>query len=182
VGECAANPRAEVCWYFPKTREQFRVAGTLEIVGAAAAENKAEAGAGTAAAAATTTAGGGGGASAAAATRLALLRAVREGAWQRMSEAGREQFFWPHPGQPRLGGDEAAFLAESGGDQQKEETRGAAGEDAPPPPPPPPVPPTFCLGLIEADEVDHVRLTTNRRTRYVRGQGTRQWTVEEVNP
>jgi pyridoxamine 5'-phosphate oxidase len=27
-----ASNRAEVCWYFPKTREQFRIGGTLELV------------------------------------------------------------------------------------------------------------------------------------------------------
>jgi len=26
------NPHAEICWYFPKTREQFRIAGTLSLV------------------------------------------------------------------------------------------------------------------------------------------------------
>jgi pyridoxamine 5'-phosphate oxidase len=167
VGECALNPRAEVCWYFPKTREQFRVSGTLEIVGPAPANEGGK------------EAGGGDSVSAAPPSRLALLRAAREGAWQRMSEAGREQFFWPHPGQPRLGGDEEAFLSESGAG--KKARGGAPAADAPPPPPPPPVPPTFCLGLIEADEVDHVRLTTNRRTRYVLGAGG-EWSVEEVNP
>ena len=27
-----ASPQAEACWYFPKTREQFRLSGTLELV------------------------------------------------------------------------------------------------------------------------------------------------------
>jgi PPOX class probable FMN-dependent enzyme len=27
-----ASPWAEVCWYFPKTREQFRLSGTLTLV------------------------------------------------------------------------------------------------------------------------------------------------------
>jgi pyridoxamine 5'-phosphate oxidase len=31
-----ASPWAEACWYFPKTREQFRLSGTLELVTAAA--------------------------------------------------------------------------------------------------------------------------------------------------
>ncbi|MBD2555239.1 pyridoxamine 5'-phosphate oxidase family protein [Limnothrix sp. FACHB-708] len=30
--QLATNPRAEACWYFPKTREQFRIAGTLRAV------------------------------------------------------------------------------------------------------------------------------------------------------
>ena len=32
VPQIAANPRAEACWYFPKTRVQFRLAGTIAIV------------------------------------------------------------------------------------------------------------------------------------------------------
>jgi pyridoxamine 5'-phosphate oxidase len=33
INLCAdASPWAEVCWYFPKTREQFRLHGTLELV------------------------------------------------------------------------------------------------------------------------------------------------------
>jgi pyridoxamine 5'-phosphate oxidase len=177
VGECAANPRTEVCWYLPQTREQYRVSGTLEIIGEAEEGEEEEEEAGAAAA--------GGRRSGLPSSRLALLRAVREYAWQRMSDAGREQFFWPHPGQPRLDGDEAAFLgAGAGGGDSR---RGNKGQDAapqpppPPPPPPPPVPATFCLGLIEPDEVDHVRLKTNRRTHYVLKAGG-EWSVEEVNP
>jgi pyridoxamine 5'-phosphate oxidase len=30
-----ASPWAEACWYFPKTREQFRLSGKLELVTAA---------------------------------------------------------------------------------------------------------------------------------------------------
>jgi PPOX class probable FMN-dependent enzyme len=32
VPQIAANPHAEACWYFPKTRVQFRLAGTIAIV------------------------------------------------------------------------------------------------------------------------------------------------------
>lgn len=32
VGEVAHNPWAEVAWYFPNTREQFRVLGKLTVV------------------------------------------------------------------------------------------------------------------------------------------------------
>lgn len=31
--EIEANPRGEICWYFPETREQFRVAGLLALIG-----------------------------------------------------------------------------------------------------------------------------------------------------
>ncbi|MEW5319975.1 MAG: hypothetical protein WDW38_011083 [Sanguina aurantia] len=32
VAEIAANPWAEVCWYFPNSREQYRLGGSLTIV------------------------------------------------------------------------------------------------------------------------------------------------------
>lgn len=32
VAEVAANAAAEVAWYFPNTREQYRIAGTLQII------------------------------------------------------------------------------------------------------------------------------------------------------
>lgn len=32
ITQLAANPRAEACWYFPKTRVQFRLTGTIAII------------------------------------------------------------------------------------------------------------------------------------------------------
>lgn len=32
VQDIKANPYGEVCWYFPKTREQFRIAGGLRLI------------------------------------------------------------------------------------------------------------------------------------------------------
>jgi pyridoxamine 5'-phosphate oxidase len=32
IDQIAANPWGEVCWYFPKTREQFRLLGQLTVV------------------------------------------------------------------------------------------------------------------------------------------------------
>ncbi|KAJ9534878.1 hypothetical protein QJQ45_029562 [Haematococcus lacustris] len=34
VAELSANPAAEVAWYLPQTREQFRLSGNLQVVGA----------------------------------------------------------------------------------------------------------------------------------------------------
>lgn len=34
IEQIERNAEAEICWYFPKTREQFRLAGTLYIVDA----------------------------------------------------------------------------------------------------------------------------------------------------
>ncbi|NJN49300.1 MAG: pyridoxamine 5'-phosphate oxidase [Alkalinema sp. RL_2_19] len=35
ITQLAQNPWGELCWYFPKTREQFRLAGQLHIIDAA---------------------------------------------------------------------------------------------------------------------------------------------------
>lgn len=40
MGEIAHNPWAEVAWYFPDTREQFRLLGKLSVVNAATADEK----------------------------------------------------------------------------------------------------------------------------------------------
>ncbi|WP_404786507.1 Npun_F5749 family FMN-dependent PPOX-type flavoprotein [Altericista sp. CCNU0014] len=35
IPQIERNVWAEICWYFPKTREQFRLAGTIDIIDAA---------------------------------------------------------------------------------------------------------------------------------------------------
>ena len=34
TGQLEGQPWGEICWYFPKTREQFRILGTLRVVSA----------------------------------------------------------------------------------------------------------------------------------------------------
>jgi PPOX class probable FMN-dependent enzyme len=34
IAQLASNRQAELCWYFTKTREQFRIGGTIDIVSA----------------------------------------------------------------------------------------------------------------------------------------------------
>lgn len=34
IVEIKCNPAAELCWYFPETREQFRISGTIQILDA----------------------------------------------------------------------------------------------------------------------------------------------------
>ncbi|NJN88205.1 MAG: pyridoxamine 5'-phosphate oxidase, partial [Leptolyngbyaceae cyanobacterium SL_7_1] len=58
-----------VCWYFPKSREQFRLAGRLSLIDANYAD--------------------------------AALQHARLRQWQELSESGRLQFAWAHPGKPR---------------------------------------------------------------------------------
>jgi pyridoxamine 5'-phosphate oxidase len=42
AAELAQNPWAEVCWYFAKTREQFRIAGKLQLIDAQSADCQTE--------------------------------------------------------------------------------------------------------------------------------------------
>jgi hypothetical protein len=32
VAELAGNPQVEMCWYFPTSREQYRLSGTAHII------------------------------------------------------------------------------------------------------------------------------------------------------
>eukprot|EP00882_Tetradesmus_deserticola_P027971 GHRQ01031123.1.p1 GENE.GHRQ01031123.1~~GHRQ01031123.1.p1 ORF type:complete len:181 (+),score=67.50 GHRQ01031123.1:539-1081(+) len=102
VSELAANPHVEVCWYFPDSREQYRLSGSMAIISQDSSNQQ-------------------------------LLKARQE-AWARMSDAGRSQFLWPHPGQPRMPDDEALFL------QPAPESAGSAAPD-------------FCLGVVQVTEV-----------------------------
>lgn len=90
-----------------------------------------------------------------------------------MSDAGRIQFLWPEPRQPRLSALEGA-------------EEGADPFSPPAPPADGPPAPDFCLVILKVDEVDHVQLKTNRRQVHVRaaasGSGSAAWTSEEVNP
>ena len=39
INELRANPWVELCWYFPQTREQYRIAGTMRVVKVDEADN-----------------------------------------------------------------------------------------------------------------------------------------------
>ncbi|EEH58708.1 uncharacterized protein MICPUCDRAFT_7738, partial [Micromonas pusilla CCMP1545] len=77
VAQIRANPAAEFAWYFPDSREQFRIAGDLVVVDKGASY-----------------------------VTLALA-GERRAAWNRMSPGGKAQFEWPTPGFPRLDDEEA---------------------------------------------------------------------------
>ncbi|GAB4354337.1 MAG: hypothetical protein Fur0042_23310 [Cyanophyceae cyanobacterium] len=80
IDQIAANPAAEACWYFPKTREQFRLAGRLWVWPGA----DLDPGPGD--------------------DRGAKLRSRL---WQSLSAAAQLQFAWPSPGGDRQ--DSEAF-------------------------------------------------------------------------
>jgi hypothetical protein len=122
VAEVAASPAAEVCWYFPNSREQYRIAGTLTIVddqhpsqqllkvgGAGRRVQRRRMAVGTPGLAwlAVTARRGSGPTLQLLKTGGALPLQARQKAWSSMSEGGRAQFTWPDPGLPRDG--EAAF-------------------------------------------------------------------------
>ncbi|PSR16631.1 pyridoxamine 5'-phosphate oxidase [filamentous cyanobacterium CCP3] len=128
VADIAAHPWAEACWYFTHTREQFRLAGPIAIVGA---------------------------------TNLnAELQRARQTSWEALSDNARQQFYWPHPAQPR--DPEADFSPRDAGE----------------------IPPAlFCLVLLAPDRVDHLELRGDPQTRTLydhQSDGT--WQVKTVNP
>ncbi|MBW4684880.1 MAG: pyridoxamine 5'-phosphate oxidase family protein [Komarekiella atlantica HA4396-MV6] len=119
------QPWAEVCWYFPNTREQFRISGYLTLIGD---DNS---------------------------------HPARITTWQELSDAGRLQFAWPHPGQPRE--QKAAF-------------------EPPPPDPAHPVP-NFCLLLLDPVQVDHLELRGEPQNRWLYCRNDQQgWSTQEINP
>lgn len=114
--ELQRSPWAELCWYFPKTREQFRLGGRVAIAGAGVV-------------------GTGGG---------ALGEGDRQTAWQSLSDAARESFYWPTPGAARS--DPAVFFNLV---------------------PDPEVPPdSFVLLVLEPDQVDHLELRGEPQNRW----------------
>lgn len=84
------NPNAEACWYFTKTREQFRISGQLQVVTADSVIAKD------------------------ADSELAdsqqkdALQQLRRQLWQQVSDNARSQFAWPEPKASRTD-DASAF-------------------------------------------------------------------------
>ncbi|PNH10698.1 hypothetical protein TSOC_002538 [Tetrabaena socialis] len=134
VQEVAANPAAEVAWYFPATREQYRIAGDLTVVDGRTAEG--------------------------------ALQEARHRVWSSMSEGGRQQFGWPHPGRPRAQEEPDAW------------SRPAPGPQDPPLD-------TFCLVVLQVEEVERLLLFSNERYEFRKqagADGAISWTEESINP
>lgn len=129
IDHMAHQPWGEICWYFPKTREQFRLLGSLALVTHASPEDG--------------------------------LMAARHTLWQNLSDSGRSQFVWPHPGKPRTSAE-------------------AFGAIAPNPSFPPD---SFCLLLLDPHQVDHLELRGNPQDRTVYQRiPDDTWTTQAVNP
>ncbi|MEL6814600.1 MAG: pyridoxamine 5'-phosphate oxidase family protein [Cyanobacteria bacterium J06598_3] len=166
------NPAAEACWYFTKTREQFRLSGQLTLITAETAGtecDRVELG--------TTEPDGANktqentDSKKAQLDQRALLAAgqqARHTVWQNISANAKIQFAWPHPKEPRA---EAAAFAPSAPDEQTP-------------------PPTFCLLLLTVHQVDHLALRgePQNRTLYQLAQEpmtalqAEPWETISVNP
>ncbi|MEM9088189.1 MAG: Npun_F5749 family FMN-dependent PPOX-type flavoprotein [Cyanobacteria bacterium P01_F01_bin.53] len=79
IEQLSGNPHAEACWYFTKTREQFRLTGVMTLITADTADT-------------TDTANSNG---------QANLLSARQQIWQNISANAKIQFTWPHPKAPR---------------------------------------------------------------------------------
>lgn len=121
-----SNPMGEICWYFTKTREQFRIRGKIDLI----RENS---------------------------DNLDLEKA-RQQAWEKLSNNGKEQFYWHSPGEKKI---EMPIIE--------------IDEKNPPK--------NFCLLLLNPDKVDHLELRGNPQNRYLYTlDADNQWQRQEVNP
>lgn len=85
---------------------------------------------------------------------------IRRAAWEHLSDNSRQQFAWPHPGQPRTqAGHEPTDLS-----------------DAPPLD-------TFAVLILDPDAVDHLELRGEPQNRYQYWRSPdHTWKMTEVNP
>jgi len=128
VADIAAHPWAAACWYFTSTREQFRLAGPIQLVHAADLD--------------------------------AALTLARQNSWEALSDKARQQFYWPHPAQPRS--------ADTAFDPR-------AIDETPPD--------DFCLVLLTPHQVDHLELRGDPQNRTLYSHhADATWQVNAVNP
>ncbi len=120
--QVATNNAAEVCWYFTRSREQFRIRGRLSLVDGASRDAE-----------------------------------MRLASWRALSDAAREQFYWPAPGEPV-------------------DTAAAPSVDAETPPD------DFLLVVLTPDRVDHLQLRPTPQRRVISVARSENWTATAVNP
>ena len=133
VAQLNDRPDAEMCWWFLKSSEQYRVRGKLTVVGGGAVGEDQK------------------------------LLAIRKQQWGNLRDSAREQFYWTQPGVPLSESDDIETASgEYLGDGSHETAvipaggRGADGKVLPPPP-------TFLLLLLWPEYIDYLRLTDNCR-------------------
>lgn len=124
IAELRHCDHAEVCWYFEKSREQFRIHGVITALD------------------------------------HANPHPLWHQAWHDLSPAGRSQFAYPEPGQPRL--ESSAF-------------------DLPPTDAQSPLS-TFVVLLLEPLWVDHLQLRGDPQNRWHYRLDGLQWYRRALNP
>lgn len=123
------NPHGEICWYFAKTREQFRLRGKVELITENYEDEK--------------------------------LFHEREKAWKKLSQAGKEQFYWKNPGELLT---EKSEIITDNVDEEKPVSN-------------------FCLLLLNPEKVDHLELRGNPQNRVIyQLNHENKWLMNEVNP
>jgi hypothetical protein len=177
---------AELVWWFPRTNEQYRIAGQLWFVGAGGGRTSPDR------AAALYNDDDGRVVEStshepppnnepeplAATCHNPHLQEARQRMWIRLSDAARQSFFArSRPGQPFVEDD---FLAAE--EKATASVNGADGSTttaglSPPPPPPD----NFLLMLLVPDTVDYLRLTSMyRQVDTIQEDG--EWVQQRVNP
>ncbi|MEM6486384.1 MAG: pyridoxamine 5'-phosphate oxidase family protein [Pseudomonadota bacterium] len=143
--EIERNANGELSWYFTNTREQFRFSGSLLLVGDPASgrmtanlrESSPE-------------------------PDIDATSAApdREQIWDGLSDAAKEQFFWPAPGEPL--------------EHQSED--GASPDLGKPPG-------NFLLLILNVHSVDHLSLRGQPQTRWISSlDNLGAWSSQAVNP
>lgn len=123
------NPWGEICWYFAKTREQFRIHGQIKLITEIESETK--------------------------------LLEERIKVWQKLSTAGKEQFYWDNPGE--------LFTSNNNNYSLKIDDNNPNNN--------------FCLLLFIPQKVDHLELKGNPQNRFIYElKEDNYWSVKQVNP
>ncbi len=160
VEEIDRHPWAEACWYFPKTREQFRLSGSLRCVGDSFTDGSVE-----------------GSVDEATASDAAL----RQNLWESISANARETFYGPTPGQIRTGDAEGFFSGPVSPEPVSPEP--ALPERDEPKQKVLDAPTTFSLILFTPTSIDHLELrgSPQNRCQYNLIQEC-NWIVNQLNP
>ncbi|MEM1142525.1 MAG: pyridoxamine 5'-phosphate oxidase family protein [Pseudomonadota bacterium] len=143
--EVERNAKGEISWYFTNTRDQFRFRGSLMFMGEQATvrmtpdieKSYPDADA-----------------------ELAGAGPDRQKIWAGLSNAAKEQFFWPAPGEPL----------------EHESAEGLPPDLGQPPG-------NFLLLILNVHSVDHLSLRGQPQTRWISSlDNLGAWTSQAVNP
>jgi len=129
IEDLSHNSSGEICWYFAKTREQFRISGKIELI--TANDDNQE-----------------------------LLK-ERQKIWQKLSLAGKEQFYWENPRELFIENNEISRVDI---DEEKPKEN-------------------FCLLLLNPEILDHLELKGNPQNRHIYNiDNEEKWHIKKVNP